>query len=252
MTEIDSLDNSPRGCYASNKHFAHFFGIDRSRASQIISGLNKKGLIKVTEIKAKGNPKQTVERQIRVVHKLNRGIEHPKAGIENIPNRVIQESNPETIAAAPKERIPYQEIIGYLNEKTGKQYSSKAAANQRLIRARWHEAHSLDDFKQVISFKAAQWCNDDKMSVYLRPATLFGNKFDEYLNQMPSPQEFSEPPHQESGYSAQFVRIVKNLYLNRDKDVVATAAELSDGSSANEITPAIVLEVLKQGGVELA
>ena len=41
----------------------------------------------------------------------------------------------------------------------------------------------MDEFKQVIGVKAAEWLNDSSMNQYLRPSTLFAGKFDNYLNQ---------------------------------------------------------------------
>lgn len=83
--------------------------------------------------------------------------------------------------------IPYKEIISYLNKKSGKEYrvgrSQSKTSNRGLIKARWNDGFRLKDFKQVIDTKCSQWANDSKMNVYLRPATLFGNKFDQYLNE---------------------------------------------------------------------
>ena len=47
LTEIDSLDNDD-GCFASNNYFADFFGLSKSRCSEIINKLEEKGLIKIT------------------------------------------------------------------------------------------------------------------------------------------------------------------------------------------------------------
>lgn len=79
--------------------------------------------------------------------------------------------------------IPYKKIIDYLNEKTGKRFSHKSKANQRLIKARFNEGYILDDFINVIDTKTNEWKDVDKMKGYLQPTTLFGNKFDKYLNQ---------------------------------------------------------------------
>ena len=84
---------------------------------------------------------------------------------------------------AKAERIPYKEIIDYLNEQTGRRYSHKANKNQDLIKARWNEGFRLDDFIQVVDNKVNDWLRDEKMNQYLRPATLFSNKFDGYLNE---------------------------------------------------------------------
>lgn len=83
----------------------------------------------------------------------------------------------------------YEEIISYLNQKTGKKYSSKVKTNKDLINGRISEGRTLDDFKYVIDTKCSHWLNDPKMCQYLRPATLFRpSNFDNYLNQQPAEQ----------------------------------------------------------------
>lgn len=52
-----------------------------------------------------------------------------------------------------------------------------------LIRARISEGFSYEDFVQVIDTKTNEWLNNKEMQKYLRPETLFGNKFESYLNQ---------------------------------------------------------------------
>lgn len=84
---------------------------------------------------------------------------------------------------APEIAVPYREIVEYLNEKAGTSYRSTSKDTQRHIHARWQEGYRLDDFKKVIDVKAAQWLNDGKMSQYLRPSTLFGTKFEAYVNE---------------------------------------------------------------------
>ncbi|MFJ6264228.1 phage replisome organizer N-terminal domain-containing protein [Lysinibacillus xylanilyticus] len=81
--------------------------------------------------------------------------------------------------------IPYKEIIDYLNLKTSKKYKHTSQKTQTLIKARFKEKFTLEDFKQVIDIKVSQWLTDDKMSTYLRPETLFGTKFESYLNETP-------------------------------------------------------------------
>ncbi|KZD46895.1 Phage protein [Bacillus cereus] len=85
--------------------------------------------------------------------------------------------------------IPYQEILEYLNEKAGKNFNHKAEAHRKLIRARWNEGYTVENFKTVINNKASQWLGkfdrDNKpLDRYLRPSTLFAQKhFDNYLNE---------------------------------------------------------------------
>lgn len=77
---------------------------------------------------------------------------------------------------------PYYDVIDYLNQQTGKNYKSTTKKNQTVIRARTDEGFSLDDFKRVIDNKVAEW-KGTNMEKYLRPETLFGTKFEGYLNQ---------------------------------------------------------------------
>ena len=51
-----------------------------------------------------------------------------------------------------------------------------------MIEARFNEGFSVEDFKKVIDVKTQEW-KDSNMEKYLRPETLFGNKFEGYLNQ---------------------------------------------------------------------
>lgn len=89
-----------------------------------------------------------------------------------------------SLTTYPKEpdNIPYKEIIDYLNSKTGKNYRDNVQKNRSLIKARWSEGYRLDDFKQVIDNMVKDW-SGTKYAKYLRPETLFGTKFDGYLNQ---------------------------------------------------------------------
>ena len=73
------------------------------------------------------------------------------------------------------------EIIDYLNEKAHKKYRSNNKTTIRHINARLKEGRTLSDFKQVIDNRCATWLGTD-MEQYLRPETLFGSKFESYLN----------------------------------------------------------------------
>jgi len=80
------------------------------------------------------------------------------------------------------EHIPYAEIVTYLNLETASKYKSTTAKTRDLIKARWNEGFRIDDFKSVIDKKVASWSNTD-MGKFLRPETLFGTKFEGYLNE---------------------------------------------------------------------
>jgi len=93
--------------------------------------------------------------------------DEPHASIEELKEKVA---------------LPYNEIIDYLNQKAGTNFKSTTKKTQELIRARINEKFTLDDFKTVIDKKVAEW-KDTEMAKYLRPETLFGTKFEGYLNQ---------------------------------------------------------------------
>lgn len=78
----------------------------------------------------------------------------------------------------------YKEIIEYLNRYTGKKFNFRAKANQELIKARFNEGYSKEDFLKVIDNKVSEWIDVDSMKDYLQPSTLFRkSNFDKYLNQ---------------------------------------------------------------------
>ncbi|WP_270790773.1 conserved phage C-terminal domain-containing protein, partial [Enterococcus casseliflavus] len=91
-------------------------------------------------------------------------------------------SNTKNNMSSKPDLIPYSEIITYLNNKSNKSFKVTQKWKD-LIKARWNEGQRLDDFKKVIDVKTNQWLNNQEMNKYLRPATLFGNKFDDYLNE---------------------------------------------------------------------
>lgn len=75
------------------------------------------------------------------------------------------------------------EIISYLNAKSGKSYRASSRKTQSLISARLNEGFKSEDFHRVIDNKCRDWKSDKKMENYLRPETLFGTKFEGYLNE---------------------------------------------------------------------
>lgn len=74
-------------------------------------------------------------------------------------------------------------VVNYLNTICGTNYKYSSEATKKKIRARLNEGFTEDDFYSVIDVKYAEWGKDSSMSKYLRPETLFGTKFESYLNQ---------------------------------------------------------------------
>ena len=89
------------------------------------------------------------------------------------------------------DRIPYKDIIDYFNFKANKKYEHTTDNHRKWIKARWNDGlkanktveQMLGDFKYVIDVKTQEWLKDKNMKKFLRPETLFGSKFEGYLNQ---------------------------------------------------------------------
>lgn len=90
------------------------------------------------------------------------------------------------------------EIIDFLNQTINASYKPTAINTMKVIKARLGEGYSIKDFKQVITIKSEEWAGTE-FSKFLRPETLFGNKFDGYLNQ---PKPKSKPSSDRSKYDA--------------------------------------------------
>lgn len=82
----------------------------------------------------------------------------------------------------PVNRFDYKSVIDYLNEKANTKFRI-VDSHKKFIKARYNEGYKTEEFYKVIDNKVGSWINNPKYSVYLRPSTLFGNKFDDYLNE---------------------------------------------------------------------
>ncbi|BFH10671.1 conserved phage C-terminal domain-containing protein [Paenibacillus melissococcoides] len=134
------------------------------------------------------------------------GSEHPKEegptsqnGKRKLPekgNVISLYPNQGTASEPPernvKENNNYISIIDYLNERAGTRYKPTTQKTRDLIKARFNQGFTLDDFYTVIDNKVHEWVGTD-MEKYLRPETLFGNKFEGYLNQKPLKKQKKEP-----------------------------------------------------------
>jgi uncharacterized phage protein (TIGR02220 family) len=79
----------------------------------------------------------------------------------------------------------YERVIKYFNHKVGTNYRSTTKEIRRQIKKIWQEGYRGPEFKKVIDTKVEEWINDDEMSKYLRPKTLFAKEnFINYLNQI--------------------------------------------------------------------
>lgn len=204
--ELTALANEKGYCWASNSYFSDLYGVSKKTVSNWIASLDDKGYIS-SQMIYKENSKEIKERRLYIVPTENnfttygRKVPPPieekfhtpmeekvkdnNTSFNNTFNNTRDiKDNVEQSTTTP----PYGEIIDFLNLKTGKKFKASSKATQRLIKARFNEGFTVDDFKRVIDHKCSDWLNDSKMSEYLRPDTLFGTKFEGYLNKAPIQQ----------------------------------------------------------------
>lgn len=86
-------------------------------------------------------------------------------------------------------------LISYLNEKAGTNYNVTAAVVRRISEL-LDAGYTADDMKSVIDKKVSEWKDSDKMRGYIRPSTLFGDKFEEYIGE-PIPLEIENQQMEE-------------------------------------------------------
>lgn len=166
LVEIDSLDNDS-GCYASNKHFAKFFGLSKGRVSQVISSLQKKGFITVSY--QYNDDKSIEKRVIKVVNKLNTPIKFSKDPyLENAKESNTSINNTKDIYT----------IYEYWNEKEIVKHRKSNQAMESHINARLQE-YSVDELKKAIDNYSLVLQSDDyfwthkwTLQEFMKPANV--------------------------------------------------------------------------------
>ncbi len=108
-------------------------------------------------------------------------IKNDKARLIKNEKRLIKNDKANKILNDIKYNI-YIDVIDYLNKKTNSNYKYTTRRTRDLIKARVNEGFTLDDFKTVIDKKIKVWAGTE-WERYLRPETLFGTKFESYLNE---------------------------------------------------------------------
>lgn len=103
-----------------------------------------------------------------------------RIGKDSIDNNIY--SRAEDSPTEHPEQADVTEIVKYLNQAAGTSYKPNTPKTVRSIKARMKEGFTVDDFKAVIDKKVSEWAKTD-MQKYIRPETLFGTKFEGYLNQ---------------------------------------------------------------------
>lgn len=111
--------------------------------------------------------------------------------VTSLPDKETEEEEKSILSGKPD---VVHEIVDYLNGRTGAAYRAASKKTRTLINARLKEGFSREDFFSVIDKKAEEWSGTE-FQAYLRPETLFGTKFESYLNQKVARKRPSrEPP----------------------------------------------------------
>lgn len=159
----------------------------RSAVESALKELRENGYVTVDKLM----PNQTESGRIEYVYNI---YENPcqvrqgngKQDIENLylESQVVENNEQLNKDEQNKDESSkdIKHIVNYLNEKAGTHYRATTDTTIKVINARLNEKFTVDDFKTVIDKKVEQW-KGTQMEEYLRPQTLFGTKFESYLNQ---------------------------------------------------------------------
>lgn len=161
--------------------------------AQIFSKLDNRGegVLFVYEIIARNNiPKPTLKRILDYGSQYNGGnLNFIWRNNALIFSRVINMvEKKKELKVNKKETLKVEiitaeeDVIVFLNDNCGTKYKVSTKATKNLIKAKLKEGFTLEDIKEVITTKKNEWLGTE-MEKYLRPQTLFGNKFESYLNQ---------------------------------------------------------------------
>lgn len=105
-----------------------------------------------------------------------------KSASEKSTNKQNKETTKD-IVEKPKGIIDdVKEVVNYLNEQSESAYRHTTKKTQAQIKARMKEGFTVEDFKKAIRHKVRDW-KGTPMQKYLRPETLFGAKFESYLQE---------------------------------------------------------------------
>lgn len=183
--EITALTNDKGYCWATNEYFSNLYNVSsRTIINWINSLVNKEYLIK--DIIYKDGSKQIVDRYLRLPPSeknfttSRKNLHDPSEKNFTTPSEKNFTHN-NTITNNTINNI-YKDIIDYLNNKAKTKYQSTSNATKRHIDARLNEKYTFEDFKKVIDNKCNEWIGTE-FEKFLRPETLFGTKFESYLNQ---------------------------------------------------------------------
>ena len=175
-----------------------------------------------TITKAKPNHNQTITKT-----KPNHNQSITKAKPNDNDNDNVNVNGNDNGNASGSDEI--SSLLSFFNSETGSSYKETEQFDE-LINERLSEGYTFEDLRNVIRKKSAEWSCDGKMRSYLRPSTLFGDKFEEYLN-APMPVVFQDEKQHE-------------------KDVEQLKGELDTDRKSLESVESRMSEIQNEGSVK--
>lgn len=168
--------------YGTRKSLAEWCGATTMTVSNCLKSLMDKGYIIRREVDLGGYVQ--VQYQVNLTPLKNfEGV-----GVKNLDAPLKKSLGNDNKEDIKRDNNIVSGIVDYLNEKSGKSYRASSEKTKAVINARIREGFTLDDFKRVIDSKCEEWKNTD-MERYIRPETLFGTKFEGYLQTAPKRKE---------------------------------------------------------------
>ena len=149
----------------------------------ILKKFEKEGYIEFLTSGSKGKEstlKITIKQQL-----FNNNATNKSEQLQQVEGGKQQQSNNNVTTLSKKKEKDnniYSLVIDYLNKKANTNYRASTKNTQSFINARVKEGYTVEDFKKVIDSKSREWLGTD-FEKYLRPSTLFGTKFENYLNE---------------------------------------------------------------------
>lgn len=136
----------------------------------------------VTEVKHLGNVEKEIEKEIEKDKEKECIAKQTRQDASGHPEDTLGHHEDNVRKKEGKVSDICRQIVAHLNEVAGTAYKSTSKATQRHISARLAEGYLLEEFYAVIDKKWREWGGSD-MEKYMRPETLFGTKFEGYLNE---------------------------------------------------------------------
>lgn len=122
-----------------------------------------------------------------VCNKVERGMQQSLTGYTTKFNGGMQQSLTNNINNNLDNNLDnniYKAVVDYLNSKVGTHYKASNKTTRQHINARLAEGFKVEDFMRVVDNMWTEW-RGTEWEKYLRPSTLFGSKFENYLNRKP-------------------------------------------------------------------